>query len=449
MEIEFVNHASVLLKRGSVRLLCDPWLDGAIFNDSWALLSPSNFSPDRFEEVTHLWFSHEHPDHFNTATLVAIPESARAHIQVLVRAFPDRKIARFCERVGFGSVVELAHGAVHELEEGFRVRCFAWPSYDSWLYVDTPEATLLNVNDCHITTQEQVEAARAELDAPVDLLLTQFAISAWHGNPDETGRLHQGAEDTLVRTTTQTAGFGARWVLPFASYIWFCHEENTYMNTEIPPVDEVDARLRRDTEAEPVVLYPGDSWEVGSPLDTRAALRLYRADWDSIPQREAIAAPAVEEDDLFRASAAFCAKLREGVHPLKWRLRMAKMAAEHEARRSGKTGLAAKLSAALGLATLRVRPVRIWLRDLDGCYAFDLVGGLRHGPWPREGCDIELGADGLYYALNFLWGGDTLMVSGRFRNIRPDGHKELFAYFSIATWLNRNAGATQGPLSKG
>jgi UDP-MurNAc hydroxylase len=37
-EIKFVNHASVLVSHGNIRLLSDPWYFGSAFADGWNLL---------------------------------------------------------------------------------------------------------------------------------------------------------------------------------------------------------------------------------------------------------------------------------------------------------------------------------------------------------------------------------------------------------------------------
>ena len=60
MQIDFVNHASLVITHGSVRLLSDPWLHGSAFNEGWALLSRTAFEAADFEDITHIWYSHEH-----------------------------------------------------------------------------------------------------------------------------------------------------------------------------------------------------------------------------------------------------------------------------------------------------------------------------------------------------------------------------------------------------
>ena len=36
--IEFVNHASVLISHGEINILSDPWYSGAVFHQGWRLL---------------------------------------------------------------------------------------------------------------------------------------------------------------------------------------------------------------------------------------------------------------------------------------------------------------------------------------------------------------------------------------------------------------------------
>ena len=140
--------------------------------------------PEDWFGVTHLWFSHEHPDHFSPTTLRGIPEAAQARITALYQVTADGKVAGFCRGLGFRDVIELAPGRWHALAPGVELRCEPWSPGDSWLAIRTPEATLVNLNDCAINEAEQVAQVRA-IVGRVDLLATQFSISAWDGNPGD------------------------------------------------------------------------------------------------------------------------------------------------------------------------------------------------------------------------------------------------------------------------
>src|SRR5579871_5347090 len=107
MLIEFVNHASLIVTAGSVRLISDPWLEGRVFDEGWDLVAASAMTFDDFRNITHIWFSHEHPDHFLPDNLKKISEGHRRAIHVLYQTTKDKKVLGFCRHIGFGEVTEL------------------------------------------------------------------------------------------------------------------------------------------------------------------------------------------------------------------------------------------------------------------------------------------------------------------------------------------------------
>ena len=67
MEIQFINHASVKIYTENVVILTDPWYSGSAFNKGWNLLVEQSVDQveDLLSDVSHIWISHEHPDHFS------------------------------------------------------------------------------------------------------------------------------------------------------------------------------------------------------------------------------------------------------------------------------------------------------------------------------------------------------------------------------------------------
>src|SRR5688572_19133009 len=326
LRIEFVNHAALLLDTGDARLLCDPWFEGTAFDGGWALLSPTAFPYERFHEVTHLWFSHEHPDHFSPGTIRKIPPAARAKITALFQTTVDKKVVAYLRKQGFAEVLELPPGEWHRLSPKLEVMCCPFPGMaDSWAAFRADGVTLLNMNDCPLTNREQIAAIRSQVGR-VDVLATQFSISAWDGNPEDLPRRRAGAQAMLDRAVLQCEGFAAAYVIPFASFIWFCHDENRYMNEGFLPIAEVDSGLRTRTAARPVWLYPGDSWTAATPHESTAALQRYAADLASLPGRSVVTSTPVAPDELVAASRQFCKNLAEGSSRLRLRLYWARTA---------------------------------------------------------------------------------------------------------------------------
>lgn len=446
MEIEFVCHASVILRRGPVHLLCDPWLSGTAFDDGWALLSEPHFKAQDFASVTHLWYSHEHPDHFSPRTLAMIPEELRQQITVMFHASEDKKVVDYCAQLGFGKTLELHSGEWVKLAPDFEIRCDVWEgSDDSWLLARTPEGKILNLNDCQVVSQTQLNALHSAT-GDVDVLLTQYSISSWDGNPEDEARRKAGAQAMLDRVVRQTRKLNASHVIPFASFIWFCHEENAYMNTALRPVSDAAEIIALQTDAQPVVLYPGDTWTVGNTADSNSAIARYASDLASLPERTPQHSESVAITDLQQAADRFGAVVRQERSPLRLRINAARMNAAHQRRLHTAQPLRARLARLKALLLLQVRPARIWLTDHELSLSYDLLHGLESAVYRHEDCDIELSSAALMFGFKFLWGGESLQINGRFRELYPEGRVPLFEYLWIACAMNREAGAKARPL---
>src|ERR1700687_2667586 len=122
MLFEWVNHASFIVESGPVRLICDPWLEGTAFNNGWSLVAPTKLSYEDFASITHIWFSHEHPDHFSPPNLKKIPEEYRRKITVLFHETSDKRVAGVCRSLNF-RVQELPNCGSVNLAGDFRILC--------------------------------------------------------------------------------------------------------------------------------------------------------------------------------------------------------------------------------------------------------------------------------------------------------------------------------------
>ena len=63
--IQFINHASVVVSDGNTSVLSDPWYTGDAFHKGWNLLHETSTQEvlSMLDAITHIWISHEHPDH--------------------------------------------------------------------------------------------------------------------------------------------------------------------------------------------------------------------------------------------------------------------------------------------------------------------------------------------------------------------------------------------------
>jgi hypothetical protein len=379
--LTWVNHAGYLLEHDDVGILVDPWFAGTAFDDGWAPTSEP-VAPD-FSRVNYVWLSHEHPDHFSPRSLSSVPAAARAAITVLFQRSRDQRVAKACRQLGF-TVRETDREDV-QLGPSITARIASWTGGDSMLAVRAGDLTILNLNDAVIPDRGAARAAASRLGIErADVLLTQFSYANRVGNPDQPEVRRQEAERKLAALQLHARSFAARWVVPFASHVWFCHGENSYMNDEmVLPSRAVTAAAEVGT---PVMLYPGDTWSVGKAHDAHEAALRYEAD---IKERLAgpplvPSSPTVALDELNQVARTFADRLKD---------------------RNGRLVIRGLVSAGV------LRPAILEVTDLDQRLALTTEGlGEAHdGP-----ADVRLSSEALVFALRHEFGGATLQVNARF-----------------------------------
>ncbi len=399
-KITFVNHASFIFEYRDVRLICDPWLEGTAFNHGWRLLSRTRFRPEDFGSISHLWFSHQHPDHFSPRDIRAIAPALRRNINVLYQHTRDKKVVRFCKALKFRSAVELRDRKWTTIAPDVQLMCGTWDDRDSWLAIRTPDTTILNVNDCFIETSQQA-AQIAACVGPVDLLLTQFSFANWAGNPSDVEHRRNEANLKLREIRLQVDAIKPSTVLPFASFVWFSHAENFYHNADMNRVADIARWIEDSLKRSAVVLYPGDAWEVGDEHDWRPAAEKYSRDINDILNAgPKDFAPIIEPERLESAMREFLKRVKKRNPAIVFVPRLTTSA---------------------------------YVTDLDRGYELSL-SGLRELP-PGHRVDINLGSDSLHFALRAPWGANALGVNGRF-TVPPGGDRERFFRFFRGADIN-------------
>jgi hypothetical protein len=398
--IRFAGHASFVIEGPTAALLSDPWFEGTAFNDGWDLLVPADLPPADRSRITDIYISHEHPDHFSPATLGQF--TGEGAPKVRIQSTRDGRVARFCRGRGF-DVTEMPNHRWLTLRPGFDVLCGQHRHMDSWLLANVEGTTILNLNDCSITDRAQAFRVRS-MTGPVDVLFTQFTYANWVGNPEDGRRRREYARELLGYVRTQIQVLQPRYVAPFASFIRFCHEENAYLNDEVPALRDVVDFIADQTDATPIALYPGDVWRPGDDHDNEPALARYEASACAQPPlRES---PSRSIDELVELAQRQRDQLRA-------RNRM---------------GATRVLEASRFLPSVRVR-----LFDIDRTVEVRCGRELRLTDGPPH---VEMSSDSLAFAYSNNFGAETLYVNGRYR-VRAGPEKLFFRHFYPAILNNQ------------
>jgi UDP-MurNAc hydroxylase len=396
MLIRWVNHASFVVETHRTRLMCDPWLEGTAFNDGWRLLSPTQFSYSDFDRITHIWFSHEHPDHFAPPNLRKIPEEFRHRITVLFHWTKDKRVIKLCKDFGF-QTQEMPDRQRLQVDD-LQLTCGRNEAIDSWLAIECDGQKLLNMNDCVYKTKRELEGVQKIVGLP-HVLLTQFSYANWAGNRGDSDEHRRAAANKREEIRRQVEVLQPAWVIPFASFVWFSHEQNYYLNQGMNRVGDIAEFLAKDLHVIPVVLYPGNNWEVGSAHDSQSALKRYAGDYAKVfgnPPLDTV--KTASDEELQAASVKFLAQLKAKNNRLFVRL----------------------LPAA-----------RVYLTDKDQTAIID-AGGLRLLAGGAGAGDIEMSSDSLLYCFRFGWGSDSLQVNGRFQVPPGANSRRFFRIFRVA-----------------
>lgn len=401
ISIRWVNHAAFVLEYENIHLLTDPWLFGSAFNNGWDLLCKTHFEVDDFTKITHIWFSHEHPDHFSPPVLKAVPEVIRSKITVLFQETNDKKVISYCLGLGF-SVQELKNHEWHELSPRCRLMCGKVPFFDSWLLIETEEAKLLNANDC-VVDGDGIATEIAGHTGTVDLLFTQFSYASWEGNPDETERRRASAAEKLDRVKLQIETFQPTYTIPFASFIYFSHEENFFCNEGANSIRDAHEFIQEETASRSVILYPEERWTVGEPHDNEVSLSLYDLDYN-LEQKPLHQSESVPFEQL----ALLARDYRERMTMQNSRLLIWLMA-----------------SPPLNY----FEPVHFYLTDLKTSVLFSIQSGLQKASGHDSEADVRLSSESLAYIFQYDWGFDTLTINGRFQATQANYKRMMKAFF--------------------
>ena len=403
MNVTFINHACVKIALGDAVILCDPWLSGAAFNNGWDLLIPTPMDLSAvMAGVTHIWVSHEHPDHFVPKFFIDIAPRWK-HVPVLFQATRDRRVPSFIESRGF-AVTELPDRATRQIG-GLRVTCGVSDFYDSWLHVTDGTGSILNLNDCAEGDAGELRNI-ARLTGPIDMLLTQFSYAAWKGGRANAHFRVLAAKRKLDTIAAQIAALKPRRVLPFASFVYFSNEENSYLNDHINRPADAAAAIAQ-AGAEPVILYPGEMWDSGQPHDNAASLAAYAKEYDALPTLP-LRGPgdSVTIEQLTQQFEAY----RAGVYKKNSRALIALL------RRLPAVGA--------------FHPVVIRLTDLNQTVSVSVVDGFAVVPGARE--DVAMHSSSLSFIFNNPFGFDTLTVNGRFE-ATPEGFGKMTKSLAIGS----------------
>lgn len=240
VRIHYLNHASLLVEVGNVRILFDPWLEGTAFSGGWGLRYDNPRAFDVGASATHLWISHWHSDHLHAPSLAKLA-SRNPDMVVLANVSANFSMVGRMESLGFRDVRALGEREPVELDE--ETTCCRYPTagIDNMLHITSGAWSMLNYNDCNLPAKA-IRSLRRHI-APLDLLFTNY---------NHAGKLFDVIDDEArkdqlreVLELTVEALEPTR-VVPFASNHYYRTSESSDQNASMLGFDDLDSIARTD-----------------------------------------------------------------------------------------------------------------------------------------------------------------------------------------------------------
>lgn len=395
--ITLVNHASVLIEYCGVGVLSDPWYSGSAFHNGWSLLheTPEDDQIHVINRTTHIWISHEHPDHFSIGFFKKHEKLIKSRgIKILFQETNDKRVESFFIRFGFDLIV-MKDLAWVDIGPGFSVKVIKSRFYDSALFLSVGNTIIANLNDYPIREKREL-ASFVRQNGEADILLTQFSYAAWKGGKDNSSWRRAAARDKCSCILNQANALNVKVVIPFASFISFSNSRNAYMNdcSNRPDVIVNECSSSRYILA---FLRPMDTKLFSQISFDRDAVDFWQRRFDSISNAS----------NLFYSDSRTFADLDACFHTYCKNLF------------SRNSRLLMRILSIVSPVKC-FQPVFIYLDDLDKCVSIDIFAK-KLSLVACDHSDLSMHSDSLYFILRHEFGFDTLMVNGCFEQVDENG----------------------------
>lgn len=394
--LTFINHASVLVSHGEISLLSDPWYQGDAFHKGWNLifeLTDEEIS-DLLKKVTHIWISHEHPDHFSIMFFKKFAREIISNgIQIIFQETADKRVENFLSNSSYNFSV-IKFNVWKDLSEDFKILCFKDGFYDSGLCIKTSDKKILNLNDCEIKDSSRCNEV-LKITGECDILVSQFSYAAWKGGKDNLTWRKLAAKEKIDTLKLQTSFFKPKVLVPFASYVYFSNEQNFYLNdASNKPQQVIKAFEKNNTKI--AVLSPFQKINnLDLEIDNNESLTFWDKAYEKVKSRPLTKYKSVDFNSLEECFENY--KSRIFKNNSKWFMLIARYLSPIPA----------------------FRPVIINISDLNINIELNLFKN------SLQKCnvvaDISMHSESLSFILNNTFGFDTLTVNGCFEEVAELG----------------------------
>lgn len=429
--LQFLNHASFLIRNEDFIFLCDPWMEGQAFNKGWMLLDQSTSDEDLLNTLHHekkpvfIWYSHEHSDHFSISFIRKLKEKD-IDVHFIFQETNDKRVVEYLKKQN-QKISVLKNGVAFQLSANSSIKISSWRGGDSLSLIQFDKFTILNINDCIVETDKDINRINKFLKhvhaKKIDILFTQFGYANWIGNESDSNKRLKSAMNKLDRIGKQIAEINPNSAVLFASFVYFSHIENFYLNDTQNTPERVRNYLGLKEYQERIFfLKPNDSIELEPNFKDRLKNISPKAEehWN---KKFSLIKPNVE----INIETPSIDRIGKEVSNYKWRV----------FKNFG------GLFTILELMNV-IKPLRIKLTDSQKVVTLSYLKKFKTDK-DLNNYDLEMSSEVLCFSVTFDYGFDTTHVNGRFQ-VRDDNSIGKLFYFAGPQTLLKNGFGLGHPI---
>ena len=276
-------------------------------------------------------------------------------------------------------------------------------SHDSWMAIKQGEHTILNTNDCLVNTKELAEDI-LKITGDVSILMTQFSYGQFEGNSDQPEKRRAAVTKKYRQMDNQLAVFKPKYFIPMASFVYFCHEENYYMNDSINKIGDVFDYYTAKNEVKPVVLYLEDKWNLSEEYQgSDKAIEAWEVHYqDILNTPNLISSQKISLGDLNKSANSYVEQFK------------------------AKPNLFKKLK--------KTAPLLVYVTDFNKVMELSFEGIKDSN---SNEYDVKLSSEVFSYCMKFGWGFNTTHVNGRLYH-SENAFVNFLKYESLSNSLNHD-----------
>ena len=407
-EITFINHASVKFNLNNKTILTDPWYQGSVFHNGWKLIYENKKEEilNHIKSLDYIYISHEHPDHFSVNFFLDEDYKKillKNKTKILFQKTLDKRVFSFLKKNNY-DVIEIDERKPYAINENIEINIIKFGYIDSALIIKTDEIKILNLNDCPLNESTEIKKFKKKF-GKFDILLSQFSYAAWKGGRENYKYRREAALKKIELLNRVSNLLECKYVIPFASHIYFSNELNFYMNDEINTPTKVYNSLSGKNIS--IILKPGETQKLNLLKQNTNSLEFWDEEYKKIKNLEILKYQStITLEELNKNFLQYKEKLFQI-----------------------NSFLIIKIISIFKFLNF-FQNINIFLIDHRKNYKFSIFSGLQI--CNEENYDIKLHSESLNFIFKHNFGFDTLTVNGCFESNKI-GFSKSVKNFAIGT----------------